>query len=263
MPELPEVEIARRQLHDWFTGDPVEAEAIDPAVVRVKLSSRPSDAAPEGPALLAAAVGVAEEPLRHGKRIAWPFGSKAVLFHLGMTGKLRRESENSARARFNDGYFIDRRRFGCLVVVDRDEVDLALRHNHGPDALDEALDGPGLQAAFTGRRAIKVALLDQSKLAGLGNIHAAEALWRAGIDPRRPCSQVQRWNALADAIVAQLSETIVAESAGELVYVTDGGPNRFAVYGREGEPCPTCGDAIASFSQGGRTTFYCGSCQPA
>lgn len=262
MPELPEVEIARRQLDRWFTGEEVTAEAIDPAVVRTHLSSRPSDAHPEGPELLRAAVGRAEPPLRHGKRIAWPFGDNAVLVHLGMTGKLvKGEAGNAVRARFDEVGFVDRRRFGCLCVVPRDEVDGHLRANHGPDALDEPLDGAGLKRTFTGRRAIKVALMDQSKLAGLGNIHAAEALWRAQIDPRRRCDQVQHWDALATAIVAQLQETITAEDAGEIVYVTDGGPNRFAIYGREGESCPRCSAPIERFSQSGRSTFACSSCQ--
>lgn len=262
MPELPEVEIARRQLDRWFTGRDVTATAVDPAVVRTHLSSRPSDAHPQGPALLAAAVGRAETPLRHGKRIAWPFGDKAVLVHLGMTGKLAKgETGNAVRARFDEVAFVDRRRFGCLCVVDRDQVDAQLRAGHGPDALDEALDGEGLKRAFTGKRAIKVALMDQDKLAGLGNIHAAEALWRAGIDPRRACSEVTHWDALADSIVAQLEQTIAAEDAGEIVYVTDGGPNRFAIYGREGEACPRCGAPIERFVQGGRSTFACSGCQ--
>lgn len=264
MPELPEVEIARRQLDRWLTGTQVDAEAVDPAVVRTHLSSRPSDAHPEGPALLKQTMGTAEPPLRHGKRIAWPFGDRAVLVHLGMTGRLaQNEQGNAVRARFSQVAFVDRRRFGCLVVVDRDRVHDELRAGHGPDALDEALDGAGLKAALTGRRAIKVALMDQARIAGLGNIHAAEALWRAGIDPRRACDRVTRWDALADAIVAQLEETIAAEDEGTLVYVTDGGPNRFAVYGREGEPCPKCSAPIERFVQGGRATFACSGCQPA
>lgn len=262
MPELPEVEIARRQLDRWFTGKRVTARAVDPAVVRTHLSSRPSDAHPQGADLLREAVTEAEEPLRHGKRIAWPFQDRAVLVHLGMTGKLAQNPEgNAVRARFDDVGFVDRRRFGCLCVVPRDEVDTHLRANHGPDALDEALDADGLQGVLTGRRAIKVALMDQSKLAGLGNIHAAEALWRAGIDPRRRCDQVRDWGALADAIVAQLEATITAEDSGEIVYVTDGGENRFAIYGREGEACPRCAAPIERFVQGGRSTFACSSCQ--
>jgi len=262
MPELPEVEIARRQLDRWFTGQQVSARAIDSAVVRTHLSSRPSDADPDGPAKLAAAVGPAAAPLRHGKRIAWPFGDKAVLVHLGMTGKLSKgDTGKAVRAQFDDVGFVDRRRFGCLCVVDRGDVDALLRQNHGPDALDEALTGEGLKEVFTGRRAIKVALMDQTKLAGLGNIHAAEALYRAGIDPRAPCGHVKKWAELADAIVEQLEETITAEDAGEIVYVTDGGPNRFAVYGREGEECARCDGTIERFVQGGRSTFACLSCQ--
>lgn len=265
MPELPEVEIARRQLHRRFTGQVVTTEVLDAAAVRTKLSSKPSDAAPEGTERLKEALGTAQEPVRHGKRIAWPFEEHAVLVHLGMTGQFTQADTAPAFARlgFGDLWFVDRRRFGCVAVVPKAAMHDALREGHGPDALDEPMDGATLARTFTGRRAIKVALLDQNKLAGLGNIHAAEALWRAKIDPQRPCNEVRRWDELAEAIVVQLRQTIVDEDAGELVYVTNGGPNRFGVYGREAEPCSVCSTPIASLTQSGRTTYWCPGCQPA
>ena len=90
MPELPEVEIARRQLHRRFTGQVVTADVLDAGAVRSKLSTKPSDADPDGAEKLRRALGTAEEPVRHGKRIAWPFADHAVLVHLGMTGQFTR-----------------------------------------------------------------------------------------------------------------------------------------------------------------------------
>ena len=270
MPELPEVEIARRQLHRRFTGQVVTADVLDAGAVRSKLSTKPSDADPDGAEKLRRALGTAEEPVRHGKRIAWPFADHAVLVHLGMTGQFTRADEQPAFARLGfadpscaDLWFVDRRRFGCVTVVPRGSMDEVLREGHGPDALLEPLDGAALAKTLTGKRPIKVALLDQSKLAGLGNIHAAEALWRAGIDPQRACNEVRRWDELAAAIVIQLEQSIVDEDAGTLVYVTDGGPNRFGVYGREAEPCSICATPIAASTQAGRTTYWCPGCQPA
>jgi formamidopyrimidine-DNA glycosylase len=139
-----------------------------------------------------------------------------------------------------------------------------VRDGAGPDALTEPLDGAGLVAALGGKRAIKVALMDQDRLAGLGNIHAAEACFRAGVAPQRPGASLSpaEWERLAAAIVAQLEATLAGvDPAEELQYVSEGGDNPFAVYGREGEACPRCGGAVAAETQAGRTTFWCPSCQ--
>ena len=108
-------------------------------------------------------------------------------------------------------------------------------------------------------------MLDQTCLAGLGNIHAAEALWRAGLHPWTPVSVVPlaTWEALARAIPNQLAQALseipVVDS---FVYVTEGGDNPFAVYGREGQPCRRCGVAVQRALQSGRSTFWCPVCQP-
>lgn len=276
MPELPEVEICCRQLARWAGGRPLaEVRLADAAVVRRVLSSKPSDRDPAGAEAVAALVGRPAGALsRHGKRFGWTFGDRALLCHLGMTGfwTRRRAAEpppDQARLglRFGDDWvwFVDGRRFGCVVPIAADAVAETLRDAYGPDALLEPLGADALAAAVSCRKPVKVALMEQQRLAGLGNIHAAEACFRAGLDPRIRADRLAPadWAALADAILTQLRETLVAEGdEDELVYVNLGGPNPFAVYGREGEPCPTCGTAIVAEELGGRSTFWCPRCQP-
>jgi formamidopyrimidine-DNA glycosylase len=208
---------------------------------------------------------------RHGKRLGLEVGSGWWLVHLGMTGRFVRSlSEVAAPAHarvgwgLDDGHtvwFCDARRFGALVpLVDRE----ALSEGMGPDAL-APMEGPILAACFRGRRGVKVALMDQACLAGLGNIHAVEALWRAGVAPDRPVDDVpmEAWAELARAIPVQLAAGIAeVPDVQDFTYVTDGGENPFAVYGREGEPCPRCGDAVVRAVHGGRSTFWCPRCQP-
>ena len=131
----------------------------------------------------------------------------------------------------------------------------------GPDPTDPALSVEVFRAALARRRiAIKLALLDQRVLAGVGNIYAAEALWLARIDPRVPASSLSRTRQarLLDAIRAVLDKA--QQSAGR--YRDDGGAGgRFEVYDREGEACSRCGTTIRRIVQGGRSTYYCPHCQ--
>ena len=111
-----------------------------------------------------------------------------------------------------------------------------------------------------------MALLDQRRLAGLGNIHAAEALWRAKLSPLRPASSFTRaeWSRLATAIRAVIRFALRKEGGGDdIAYVEEpGAPNPFRVYGRAGKPCPRCRSTIRSVPQAGRTTYFCPRCQP-
>lgn len=282
MPEIVEVEVHARRLRRWsHRRRVVHAELVDDAAVRRVLSSKPSDASPDPDATLAPLRGHMSGPiLRKGKRIAWLFGppdsGPALLVHLGMTGKWVLREPGEATPRFTrltlhlDGcalHFVDSRRFGCVVGVSRDRVEAELGQGLGPDALDELPDATGLAAAFgASRRAIKVALMDQTRLAGLGNIHAAESLWRARIHPARPCRDLDpsEWSALVQGIHDQLSGALAYEDDsgdGDFAYVTEGGASPFAVYGRADDACPRCGSAVRKVPMGGRSTFYCPSCQ--
>jgi formamidopyrimidine-DNA glycosylase len=275
MPELPEVEAARTQLERWAAGRTLRAiRMVDRAVVRRTLSTKPSDAVADGEAQLAVLVGeVAGVPSRYGKRLGWTFGSRALLCHFGMTGAWVRSlpgAPQPANARlaleFDELvlWFVDSRRFGCVVVVDASEVPRALRAGTGPDAVLEPMDGRALRAAVSSRKPVKVALMEQDRLAGLGNIHAAESLFRAGIAPKRRADALgpAEWDRLAAGIVTQLTETIASNAeTDELVYVNMGGPNPFVVYQREGEGCAVCGAIILAEELAGRTTFWCPTCQ--
>lgn len=268
MPELPEVEAARRQLSRWVAGQQLLDVALpDPATVRTHLSTHPSDAHPRGAALLTSAVGSPlGEPTRHGKRLGIPVGEGGFLGHLGMSGRWVRAAEPPRHARVGLRapdwvWLVAPRRFACLTPASH--LDTALTTGLGPDALH--ITGAELaRACATTRRAVKVALLDQSLVAGLGNIHVAEALWRARVSPLTPCASLDPavWDRVADAVRAQLATTLAdATLEGGLAYLSEGAANPFSVYGRPGAPCPRCQEPVARFSQSGRTTWWCPSCQ--
>ncbi len=271
MPELPEVEWSRRLIARHALGRAVrEVALVDAAVVRAGLSTRPGDADPRAVARVETLVGDRTEGLdRHGKRLLWRFGRSAWLVHLGMTGSWT-VGERPRFARFGLGFdegwlwFADARRFGAIAWVQPEVGPLALRAGHGPDGLDEPMDGPALQARLSGRRPVKVALMDPSVIAGLGNIHAVEILFELGLSPERPCDRLTpaEVSALAAEIPRWLAGQVSALCAEDsLVYVNAGGENTFRVYGREGQPCPRCGGGITRATHGGRSTFWCTTCQ--
>jgi formamidopyrimidine-DNA glycosylase len=169
--------------------------------------------------------------------------------------------------------FRDPRRFGLMLLVSSNEVpEHRLLATMGPEPLSDAFDGAALERALAGRgTAIKAALLDQSVVAGVGNIYACEALFRAGISPRRKAGTVTgaRAEKLAAAVKAVLAEAIASggsslrdhlQVSGELGYFQ----HAFAVYDREGRACPgcTCDPAVSGgvkrIVQAGRSTFFCG-----
>ena len=277
MPELPEVEISRRCLARWASGRRVVRAIVnDAGAIRGKLSSRPSDAIDDGEARFRDVVEgrTAGEPERAGKRIAWSFGDAGLLVHLGMTGRwVRRSSEQPERARLglelDDGHtvwFVDARRFGCVVPLGAAELGPTLHAGLGPDAMKAPPTGDELAALLVGGRAVKIALMDQALIAGIGNIQAAEALWRAGIHPATRCRRLDR-DAVADLaaiLPVQMREFVESQDGDEMVYFSDGDiDNPFSVYKRTGEPCSRCSTPIEQFHQGGRATYFCPSCQPA
>ncbi|MCK6529508.1 formamidopyrimidine-DNA glycosylase [Myxococcota bacterium] len=268
MPELPEVEICRRNLARW-----VGARALEGARVpepRSLVGCSPGD-------LDEAVRGRRTEALsRKGKRILWVLeGGLALCLHLGMTGKWLRREPGEDPPRFTRAVLQVR---GGPVLCYRDPRLLGrvglrgeaggrawLEAGLGPDALDEAPDGPGLRARLGGtRRPLKVALMDQAALAGLGNIQAAEVLWRARLRPDRAPATLSdaEWSTLARTIPAVLEETIREEDADEIAYVEeDPSANPFRVYGRAGQPCPRCGATLIRNVHGGRGTYGCPGCQ--
>lgn len=288
MPELPEVETVCRQLDPELTGLRVDAlEVLDARWCR-----------PVPPAELEAAVaGAAIEGLeRRGKYLLLRLdGDRTLVMHLRMTGNLvlvegeskldpsegrrlyegeRSVSERHLRARFllADGrelWFTDPRRFGEAFLVEG-EVALAARFaNLGVEPLSEEFTAEHLGEMAAGRSApLKSFLLDQSRLAGVGNIYADEALFRARLHPLSPAGSMrpEHMLALRDAIVAALEAGIDGGGASIDDYRDGRGEkgamqDEFLVHTREGEPCPECGTSIVRIVVSGRSTYYCPSCQ--
>lgn len=267
MPELPELEFCSRSLRRWSLGRRVVGvEVRDPRSVRGARTDRPSAGRADGEAALREVVLGAEpgDILRHGKRLLWQFGDRALLLHLGMTGRWTRKAAPHTKVslQLNDGgalHFTDARLLGGVIPTTHEAGLQMLAEGLGPDALRDPLP------PLPGRRAVKVALMDQAVVAGLGNLHAAEALWRAAIDPRLPAEEItgERHARLARGVSEQLRLTLAQlEEEDEIVYVEDrGAPNPFPLYQRGGEPCPRCAAPIAKFTQAGRTTWWCPGCQ--
>jgi len=268
MPELPEVEIASRQLRAWALGRRVTAVQVGKTrVIRGQT--------PEAFAALAGRTLVGIE--RRGKWMLLLFDrGLGLISHLGMTGKwLRRERAAPApkhvRATLelsDKGVldYTDPRLFGRLIAG---SVEALRAHPSlaalGPDPLGGVDAARLYQALQRTRRSIKEALMDQGTLAGLGNIHVGESLHRAALHPERPADSLSREEAalLARHIEESIRFALEAQDGPEPIkYVEEGGENPFLVYGRAGEPCPGCGSEIERIVQGGRSTFFCANCQP-
>jgi formamidopyrimidine-DNA glycosylase len=275
VPELPEVEIAARNLRAWTRGRRLVRLEGDP---KARYVFRPSTPRALARALEGARFGairrIGKNLLVSMEREGEPIG---LLAHLGMTGKwlLRRDGDppprfSRARLALDDGsvlHFSDLRLFGRLRAVPGACFDgvpevAAL----GPDPLETGIDPERLHAALSrSRLPVKVRIMDQAILPGVGNIYASEALFRARIDPRRKSSTLSRkeTGALAGAILEAMREGIARQEGPEITYVEEpGSENPFLVYAREGERCPRCRRAkIARVVQAQRSTFFCPRCQ--
>ena len=269
MPELPEVEIASRQLRAWTKGKRiVAARAERTRVIRG-----------QSPQRFARLVGHHLRSIeRAGKWMLLLFdGDEALLSHLGMTGKwIRRRrtapppSHVRATIDLEDGYAIDYRDprlFGRLIRGTPDELRaLPQMAALGPDPLggvDVMRLGSVLRKT---RRSLKEALMDQRTLAGLGNIQVSESLYRARLHPERLGTSIddEEVRRLAAAIAESLDATLRGEDSPDpITYVEEGGENVFLVYDRAGQPCRTCRTPIERLVQGGRSTYFCPRCQPA
>lgn len=263
MPELPEVETFVRGLSS-AVGATIEAAEIYDRRLTVR-----------GEDLVGAHVhGVR----RRGKHIVFHLGEHGdLIVHLRMSGQLRMERTTDEipytrmDIRLDDGrtiYFVNPRRLGTVVLC--------------PDGFDEALGVEPLEDEFTpehlgamastSKAPIKSLLLDQKKIAGIGNIYAAEALWKAGIHPARPSNtlSVHEIEVLHRAIVMVLRDAVdqLGTTLGRSIsdYRPSAGiegafQNHLAVYGREGESCERCQTPIERMVQAGRSTCFCPACQ--
>lgn len=268
MPELPEVEHQARALRRLLAGATIERAEADRTPV-LKGNTTPASFA-------AALAGRAFEGVeRVGKQLLLAFdGDVGLASHLGMTGRWRvragDEGPRHGRARLflRDGRvldYVDVRLLGRLEIVPRASFD-AIVSSLGPDPLRDGLDAERLAARIGGSgRPIKTVLLDQTVLAGLGNIQVTETLFRARVHPWRPANTLTPAEiaALAEGILATILHTLAAhERDEEIVYLSDrkGAPNPFLVYGRVGEACPRCGARLVTLPRG-RTSPHCRRCQ--
>ncbi len=273
MPELPEVETVRRQIAPVLEGATITgAEIVDPRLTR-----------PVEPGLVADAL-VGEQIAsvdRRGKYLLVRLESgRTLVVHLRMTGSLRHapagELPDDAHRRAtlhldtgSDVAYRDVRRFGTWELLDEGHLRPYLATRLGPEPLVQSFSASRLARLAAGRRApVKAFLLDQRRIAGIGNIYADEALWRARIHPLRPAGELDEAELarLHRAIRAALRKGVELQGSTLREYTTpDGTPGgmqrEFHVYGREGEPCDRCGRQINRIVVGGRGTWFCPHCQ--
>lgn len=266
MPELPEVESVRRQLAPRLEGRTIRALWADPAMPRYHQPER----------AVGQQVGVLH---RRGKYlIADLDGGDELILHLGMTGVLRWRGEDGwdggthvrATITTEDGVldFSDVRRFGTLACVAAGDYEiLPTLRDLGPEPLSADFTAEGFHAALAAsRQAVKVQLLSQRPVAGVGNIYADEALWRARIRPTARRIGPERAQRLWLAIRQVLAESIEREGTTFRDYqMVNGQSGRNAdflvAYGQEGRPCPRCETAMRKSVVGGRGTTSCPTCQ--
>lgn len=282
MPELPEVEVLRRHLAPLLIGKTIRAIEVHKfRIVR-----------PGPPVALQKKVagGLIEAVQRRGKFLLFGLRRReekilTLVIHLGMTGRLfvqpaTRPLPMHVAAVFQVGrnamVFKDTRGFGRITL------DLGTINTMGPEPLEDGFSAEKLANGLASRQTVKARLMNQSVVAGLGNIYACEALHHAGISPNARAEKLGpvRIRRLHDAILKILGEAVDfgsdldldwegSEPGDGLFYFggkegtfSQGGLiERFRVYGREGEPCGGCGTRIRRIEQNGRGTFYCPRCQ--
>ena len=272
MPELPEVETIRRQLAPHLEGRTiVEAQILDPRWTR-----------PDPPAAVENELrGAAVERIgRAGKYLIWSLsGERFLLQHLRMTGTLLYDPgvpppHTHVLLELDDGHrlvYVDPRRFGTGHLVHGEAArDEYLTSRIGIEPLTPEFTAAHLRELARWRTApVKAFVLDQRHIAGVGNIYADEALFRAGIHPLRPAGRLTGadWERVREGIEEALNAGIAAKGASidDFRHV-DGArgsfQDLFLVHRRAGEPCPRCGRTIRKIVVGGRGTYVCEHCQP-
>ena len=274
MPELPEVEVSRLGVMPLLNGKRIASAILRAPRLRHELP----------PALATQITGRRiEQIIRRGKYLLFDCestnGGGWLILHLGMSGSVRLVPPGTPPQKHDHVDLVfahtvlrlrDPRRFGALLWHPGPDIEThPLLAVLGIEPLSDAFDGDWLYTATRGRRSpIKPLLMDSHLIVGVGNIYAAESLFRAGIAPARAAGRISRarCHRLAAAIRATLAEAIAAGGSSVRDYVhSDGGAGSFqlncAVYGRAGQPCLSCGHPVAILRQAGRATFHCPRCQ--
>lgn len=269
MPELPEVETTRRGIAPHVEGRRIARVVLRRPDLRWPIPPAISD---ELPGQRIAAVS------RRAKYLLLEAQTGSALLHLGMSGMLRVLPTTQPPATHDHVDLVldsgdmlrltDPRRFGCLLWQASGSTHELLA-GLGPEPLSDAFDGDYLWRLSRGRKApVKTFVMDQAVVVGVGNIYAAEALFRAGIHPLRAAGKVsrERYARLSDAIKTILAHAITRGGTTLRDFLKpDGAPGYFeqelAVYGRDGEPCRVCGTTIRALRLGNRASCYCPRCQ--
>jgi len=276
MPELPEVETVRRGL---------EQSALNKIITKIEINF-PKLRVPIPPEIIPIATGQKIHALhRRAKYILFNLQTGYMpILHLGMSGRIRiyapdmnyiPQKHDHVIFELNDQtrlIYHDPRRFGSLTLSPENIYDYRLAiPNLGPEPLSDDWNGPVLYESLKNKKcAIKLALLDQNIVAGLGNIYVCEALFAAKINPLTPANALrpEQSNLLAVAVKDILNKAIAAGGSTLRDYRhTDGSLGYFQysffVYDRENQPCPSCKNKskVIRITQGGRSTFYCPNCQ--
>ena len=270
MPELPEVETSLRGIEPHLSGRQILRLVARERRLRWPVS--PSvDEAVAGRRI----IGLH----RRAKYLLLELEQGALMLHLGMSGSLRVLPADTPPGPHDhidlvltDGRCLrlcDPRRFGSLHWVPLPVENHPLLRELGPEPLSDAFDGAYLRQRARGRRcAVKGFIMDSRIVVGVGNIYASESLFMARIHPHRPAGRIgpERYDRLADSIKLVLAAAIAEGGTSLRDFVQeDGKPGYFAqqlrVYGRNGKPCPGCGEAIRQQRIGQRSSFYCARCQ--
>jgi formamidopyrimidine-DNA glycosylase len=270
MPELPEVETTRRGLAPHLLNQRIRTAIVRNAALRLPV--------PRGLTSRVAGATICEVK-RRGKYLLLVCDAGTLILHLGMSGRLwlvEGHTEAGAHDHFDlvleNSRIVrlrDPRRFGLVLWQERGAPEHALLASIGPEPLSPDFTGDWLYDATRNRSAaIKLVLMDSHVVAGVGNIYASEALFRAGINPKTPARRIgrARYGVLAFKIRETLEAAIQAGGSTLRDYVGGDGragyfQNEHLVYGRGGEPCRRCGTPIREWRQGQRSTFHCPACQ--
>lgn len=270
MPELPEVETSRRGIEPHIIGQTVKQVVIRqkqlrwpvPSTIKQQLVSQKIESVD-----------------RRGKYLLLGSAAGTLIIHLGMSGSLRILPEGTAAEKhdhfeilFSNGKLLrlrDPRRFGAVLWTKKDPLDHKLISSLGPEPLDEDFNTDYLYQQGKNRKTpIKSLIMNSQVVVGVGNIYASESLFLAGINPRRASNRLskQRYQKLVNAI-KQVLQLAIRQGGTTLRDFTreDGKPGYFqqtlSVYGRAGQPCPSCNHPVKQFTLGQRSTYYCPHCQ--
>lgn len=262
MPELAEVEFMSRKLHTWLSGGGLTVDVLDP-----KLDADGSVSTLSIPRV--------RRVIRRAKYAIIEGNLDSLVVHFRMTGTVKRAGEELpkfTRAVFNGSKervaFCDSRRFGTLEVVSTDSLEGWLRSKAlGEEPWPIPRSGEWWWERLGAvRKPVKAALLDQTRVCGLGNILASEVLFKARVSPqRRACDvTVEEWDAVSKALHQTVQMVLNSSTGDEIQYVNQGGSAKesgFLVYGQMGQSAPCCGAPIVRTKDQGRSTFWCEKCQ--